>query len=580
VLTTHGDVENSGRISAAPTVQQRLRAAALPSRLVLAVLLVAASPLAYGVTTEEQVRFGLIVAFGWIPVASLWAAVAGRHPSIYADAVSLAIDLSLLVIVQLSLAQSPAVVIVAHLLIVAFYTYLDGRWMGVIAGLAGVVVIAAAVRTANTRSLAGFVLVTYPVMVACLAWLLDAAATEGSSATSRVLRLHEKSDAILTGAAEALMVTTNRGRISEWNRAAEETFACPRSKAIGRSCSDVIGLHVDVRGLDCSSGCAVLELQSGNTSGAPEDVELWRTSPTGQRQPLLATALSVVGDDGEAVEIIHSFRDVTKLKQADEAKTLFLATASHELKTPLTVIRGFSQMLLAPDTKMSPDERQIALHAIDARATQLTTIVDRLLLSSRIEAGQIDLVPEDVNIRPIVGDLATGVRAAMARDITVELDDDVPALWVDPAAFATVVDHLLDNAVKYSPGGGDITVVVDVVDDDEVEVLVTDHGVGMTEEQTRLCFERFWQAELSDIRRFGGTGIGLYIVRSLVEAMRGRISVESAPGVGSTFRVVLPRADRVVADLTGEPADEHGRGDRSIIREYMRQLGVRLDSPG
>jgi two-component system OmpR family sensor kinase len=145
--------------------------------------------------------------------------------------------------------------------------------------------------------------------------------------------------------------------------------------------------------------------------------------------------------------------------------------------------------------------------------------------------------------------------------------------------LATVVDHLLDNAVKYSPEGGAITLSVDVVGDDDAELLVTDHGFGMTHEQVKHCFDPFWQAELADVRRFGGAGIGLYIVRSLVEAMEGHVSVESAPGEGSTFRVVLHRADRVHREEPETVMAEPGVGERSIIREYMRQLGVGLEAP-
>jgi signal transduction histidine kinase len=123
---------------------------------------------------------------------------------------------------------------------------------------------------------------------------------------------------------------------------------------------------------------------------------------------------------------------------------------------------------------------------------------------------------------------------------------------------------------------------VRVLDEEAVELAIRDEGVGMTEDQAERCFDRFWQAELTDVRRFGGTGIGLYIVRSLVEAVRGQITVESAPGEGSTFRVVLRRADTVLADSSDVVLgpEDAGRGDRSIIREYMRQLGVKLETPG
>jgi signal transduction histidine kinase len=226
---------------------------------------------------------------------------------------------------------------------------------------------------------------------------------------------------------------------------------------------------------------------------------------------------------------------------AEEAKSLFLAAASHELKTPLTVIRGFSQMLALPDNQMTDDERSTALRAIDVRARQLTTIVDRILLSSRIESGRIDLTPEIVDVVPMLEQLVRTAENSTSRVITLDIEHDLPELWVDPQAFSTVVDHLLDNAIKYSPGGGPIVLSMRAAGD-LVELVCVDEGVGMTPEHVARCFDRFWQAELSDARQFGGTGIGLYIVRSLVEAMNGHVSVTSSPGEGSTFRVVLTTA--------------------------------------
>jgi signal transduction histidine kinase len=286
----------------------------------------------------------------------------------------------------------------------------------------------------------------------------------------------------------------------------------------------------------------------------------------GGRQPLLVTALPVVNRDGAVVEVVHSFRDITRLKQADEAKTLFLATASHELKTPLTVIRGFSQMLVLPDSQMNEEERGAALRAIDVRARQLTGIVDRLLLSSRIESGRIDLSVEAVDGMPILLEQVTALRAATSREVMLDIDDVLPELLVDAGAFTTVVDHLLDNAAKYSPGGGPIILYATAVAD-HVEFTVSDEGVGMTEEQAAHCFDRFWQAEGSDVRRFGGTGIGLYIVRSLVEAMNGTVTVSSAPGEGAAFTVELARADRPsvstgVRRETAQSAWEHNNPRR------------------
>ena len=554
----------------------RIRSAGPAFRLVAAVVLIGAAPLVHSASRSSQIRFGLIVAFGWIPLTGVLTLIGRRTQYPDLDVLALAADLSLLGIVEIVLAPRPEVYVLAHLLLVAYYTYLGGRRLGFVAGAAGFLLIAFVTRgTANDFD--GFAVAAYPIVVGGLVWLLDTAAIERWKASDRVVRLHEKSDAILTGVAEAVMVTSPAGRIAQWNHAAEITFACPFERAQGWACEDVLALRVDTRELDCSSGCALLELHDAEGTATGGDIEVWRLEATGVRQPLLATALPVVDRAGTVVEVVHSFRDITRLKEADEAKTLFLATASHELKTPLTVIRGFSQMLVLPDNQMSEEERGAALRAIDVRARQLTGIVDRLLLSSRIESGRVDLTVETVNGTPILVEQVRSLRAATSREVMLDIDDVLPELLVDPAAFTTVIDHLLDNAVKYSPAGGPIIVFATAVDD-HVELTVSDEGVGMTEEQAVHCFDRFWQAEFTDHRRFGGTGIGLYIVRSLVEAMNGRVSVSSAPGEGSAFTVELVRADRVPAERSEAAIAKPGRGDRSIIREYIRQLGVRVEA--
>lgn len=241
--------------------------------------------------------------------------------------------------------------------------------------------------------------------------------------------------------------------------------------------------------------------------------------------------------------------------KADEAKTMFLATATHELKTPLTVIAGYAELMeRQPD--LDEEERAWALRSIQERVRELDDIVDRVLMSSRIEAGRIDLHVGSVDLGPLVTERVEAVRVATERVVEARGFEANPTVLADPEALATVVDHLLDNAVKYSPDGGTVRVEAEVAGD-RVDVRVADEGVGMSNEEAERCFERFWQAESGDMRRFGGTGIGLYIVKSLVEAMGGRIDVESAPGEGATFSVRLRRADvdrkDVVVDVLAEP---------------------------
>ncbi|MGH2830279.1 MAG: sensor histidine kinase, partial [Actinomycetota bacterium] len=306
--------------------------------------------------------------------------------------------------------------------------------------------------------------------------------------------------------------------------------------------------------LDCSAGCPLV-----GVSQSVLGVEVWRPLPDGRRQPLLASG-SLVGEEGR--EVVHSFRDVTKLKEADEAKTLFLATASHELKTPLTVIQGFSDILLEEN---SQQEATDALQAISSRARGLDKIVDRILLSSRIESGRTTLAVAEIDLRALLVERALSFARAAGREVHLEVPASLPAVRGDADAVATVIDHLLDNAFKYSPAGGAV-IVGATVEDRSVVASVSDPGIGMDEEQIERCFEKFWQAESSDHRRFGGTGIGLFIVRSLIEAMGGAVVAESRKGRGTTFRFLLRRA--AAAPLPP------GIGDRSQIREFMRQIGI------
>lgn len=531
----------------------------------------AAAPLIPGADRDQVTTFGLLVAFAWIPAASIASRFAYRRPGAAGDALALLADLVLLAMVQAFLAPSTNVLLAFVLLFTALATYKRGRWVGAAAGSVAVAVIStiASLSERVEHDVDPFTMVVFPAFLGLLAWLLDAVSADRSQASAGLVALHGKSDALLAGVGEAVVVTDERGRVTQWNPAATATFGNEPDQVRGQPCQHALGLLHEMRELDCSNGCALLCLGVEEAVSAV-DVEVWRRSASGARQPLLASVSSVRDGSGEVVEVVHSYRDITRLRQADEAKTMFLATTSHELKTPLTVIRGFSQMLLLPEVVLSEDERLAALRAIDARAGQLSNIVDRLLMSSRIEAGRIELEPVGVEVGPILRDRVAGLEGATGREVVLIEDDDLPAAWCDADAFTTVVDHLLDNAVKYSPAGGPVTVSA-ASTASTIDIVVADEGIGMTAEQAEHCFDRFWQAEATDVRRFGGTGIGLYIVRSLVEGMGGSIAVTSSPGAGSAFRVVLARAD--APSNTGGRA-EPGRGEQSMIREYMRQLGL------
>jgi len=196
-------------------------------------------------------------------------------------------------------------------------------------------------------------------------------------------------------------------------------------------------------------------------------------------------------------------------------------------------------------------------------------------MTSRIEAGHVDLEPMLCRIDDVLAHRTRELEAATGRSVERRLPEDLPLVWADADAVTTALDHLLENAVKYSPDGGAVVLAAEV-DDRWVRIRCRDQGIGMTDEQRARCFDRFWQAEGTDVRRFGGTGIGLYIVRSLVDAMDGRIEVESAPGRGSTFTISLRREPPGAPGAASGGAGEATAGP-SIVDEFMRQVGMPVE---
>jgi signal transduction histidine kinase len=246
---------------------------------------------------------------------------------------------------------------------------------------------------------------------------------------------------------------------------------------------------------------------------------------------------SPVGTTGESVV---SFRDITRQKALEEAKNVFLATTSHELKTPLTVIKGYAATLLVHWKELNETDREASLRAISHRAEQLSRLVEEILLGTRAEAQRADVECRPTDVFGFVNLWASGIPESADHRIHLDLPPERPWVAADGSALEKVLDQLLDNAVKYSPGGGPIT-VGGRVSDLEVCVFVSDQGIGFDASESSSVFSRFYQSDQGDDRRYGGVGLGLYIVKRLVEAQGGRVSARGAPGVGATFEVTLRR---------------------------------------
>ncbi|HLM89720.1 MAG TPA: HAMP domain-containing sensor histidine kinase, partial [Streptosporangiaceae bacterium] len=229
-------------------------------------------------------------------------------------------------------------------------------------------------------------------------------------------------------------------------------------------------------------------------------------------------------------------------KELEEAKDLFLATTSHELRTPITVVQGFATTLASRWDQLGDPERRAAVQTIAERAGSLGRLVEQLLLGSRAGADQLPVSNGPFDLGAVLRGAAAAFRPLSDKHtIVADIPHDLPAASGETMATDIIVGQLLENAFKYSPDGGTVLVRARATRD-WIEVTVEDEGIGIAAGDHERIFDRFYQGETGDRRRFGGVGIGLFIVRRLAEAQHGKVTASSRPAGGTAMRLRLPLA--------------------------------------
>jgi signal transduction histidine kinase len=243
---------------------------------------------------------------------------------------------------------------------------------------------------------------------------------------------------------------------------------------------------------------------------------------------------------------IYAFRDISSERSVEQMKSDFVSTVSHELRTPLTSIYGFAETLLREDVHFGEAERATFLRYIASESERLTAIVDRLLSVAQLDTGDMAVQLAETDVGAVVSE---AVRSAENQDpqeahrFVVALEDEPLAAEADGDKLGQVLAHLLDNAIRYSPAGGTVTVAARRTDG-AVEVSVEDEGVGIPHAEQERIFRKFYRGDAaSGAVGAGATGLGLFLAEGLVTAMGGRIWVDSDEGRGSTFVLELRAAE-------------------------------------
>ncbi len=335
--------------------------------------------------------------------------------------------------------------------------------------------------------------------------------------------------AILSGMVEGVVAIDREEKVLHLNLAAARLLEVDRDAAIGQRIADVTGVEEIRETLKRALGEAreiTLETKLRVAAGKRR-IEM-RASPLRDSDDRLAGAILV-------------FNDVTELRRLEAVRRDFVANVSHELKTPVTAIRGLVETLL-DDAEMPADRKEDFLRRVRDQSLRLSSLITDLLTVSRVESREWAPELERIDLRETARRSLAGLRpVGEAKPLTMEADlPDAPVhAYADADAMRQIVDNLLDNAVKYTPAGGRVRVRVRAEGDFGI-VEVEDTGVGISPKVHTRIFERFYRVDKARSREVGGTGLGLAIVKHLVMAQGGSVSVESDLGVGSTFRVRMP----------------------------------------
>lgn len=327
---------------------------------------------------------------------------------------------------------------------------------------------------------------------------------------------------------DAIIEVDADSAIRSWNAGAFRVFGLTPEQAVGQSISrmgfnneDILeDLLAQVRqGVKVEKAEALVTREDGE--------EIWVST---QVSPAAA-------GDGEGFSIIA--RDITDSKQAELRRNNFVSIASHELRTPMTAILGFSELLLARE--VSEELRHEWLQAINSDGRRMSAIIESLLNVSTIQSGRLEVSLEPLDMEAVLDGVITSVAAGSPEHrIEVDVPADLPAVVADSGKLAEVLSNLVGNALKYSPAGGVVSIEARTEGDGRVVVSVTDEGLGIAETDIEQLFTSFHRVRRPETVAIRGTGLGLYIVKSLVEMMNGSIEISSELDVGSTFRVALP----------------------------------------
>jgi len=327
---------------------------------------------------------------------------------------------------------------------------------------------------------------------------------------------------------DGVVLLDQDGRVRFWNSAAAAITGIREVDAVGRHPAELVPKWQELTQL--------AELADAAAPERARSVTVPIETPSGDRW---VAVTGVAFDEG----VVYALRDVSDEQALERARSDFVATASHELRTPLAAVYGAARTLRRTDIEIPGEQRDRFLEIIVSETERLTAIVSQILLAGQLEEGRVDVTTTETDLAPLAESVldSTRLRAPEQIELRLEQNGDRAVALADEDKLRQVLVNLLDNAIKYSPDGGEVTVELNG-GHGRVRLAVRDRGLGIPPGEEERIFEKFYRLDPALTRGVGGSGLGLFISRELVSRMGGSLTVRSQPGEGAAFVVDLPAA--------------------------------------
>ncbi len=349
--------------------------------------------------------------------------------------------------------------------------------------------------------------------------------------------------AVIDNSTVGVMILDQDRYVVSLNQTLADLVGMTQDQALQKRCNEVLDLH-NVSGFDFCQSSEAIDLPSEDSINCEGEIR----RPGAKTRTVTVTYTPLRDFQDNLLNVIVNVTDITRFKEEEEQKTTFVSAISHDLKTPVTVIKGNVELLQRPDASWQPDESQEMLKIIADESDRLEGMINDLLDVSKVAAGVLRLERYPVELPRLLESVVQGESLQGSRHQLI-LDfpqDPLPAVQADEDKLRQVFANLVGNAIKYAPAGGDIRVGAWLQlagsnqESDRVVVYVADQGIGIPESELDKIYQSFYRVDRGSSRSTSGTGLGLFLAKAIVDAHDGELWARSAFGKGTTFFVALP----------------------------------------